>query len=167
MTQLCVWNSSGCANYSSNSSTNGSTFAHESNHKCVVSTECNGYGDPITKHCIYPCYNDTSVNYFADDSTKMCVLICPLVPNYFGDLSTLFCVLTCPNQTVRDPQFKRRCVDIDACSTSPLYLYGDFVKNLCVTALNCSDGYYADNVTHKCVTNCPGPVYYYADNVTK
>ena len=89
------------------------------------------------------------------------------MPNYFGDLSTLFCVLTCPNQTVRDPQFKRRCVDLDACSTSPLYLYGDFVKNLCVNALNCSDGYYADNVTHKCVTDCPGPVYFYTDNVTK
>jgi hypothetical protein len=36
-----------------------------------------------------------------------------------------------------------------------------------VTALNCSDGYYADNTTHTCIGICPGPLYLYADNVTK
>lgn len=97
----------------------------------------------------------------------MCVLICPNSPNYFGDNVTQSCVLTCPNITVRDPQNKRRCVNITQCSTSPLYLYGDNLKNLCVVALNCSDGYYADNNTHQCVTTCPGPTLYYADNVTK
>jgi hypothetical protein len=86
-TQLCVWNSTGCANF---------TFAHETNHKCVVSLECTGYGDPLTRYCINPCYKNASLIYYADDSTKMCVVVCPDVPNYFGDNSTQSCVLTCP-----------------------------------------------------------------------
>ena len=53
------------------------------------------------------------------------------------------------------------------CSTDPLYLYGDNVKDLCVTDRNCTDGYYADNVTHQCIEVCPGPVLLYADNITK
>jgi hypothetical protein len=61
----------------------------------------------------------------------------------------------------------RRCVNLTDCSTSPLYLFGDTVKDLCVTALNCSDGYYGDNTTHQCIKICPGPVLLYADNVTK
>ncbi len=97
----------------------------------------------------------------------MCVLICPLSPDYFGDNVTQQCVLTCPNQTVRDPQGMRRCVNISDCSISPLFLYGDETKDLCVNALNCSDGFYADNNTHKCVKICPGPILFYADNVSK
>jgi len=66
--QLCAWNSNGCANF---------TFAHESNHKCVDSMDCTGFGDPITRNCITTCSSNTSIRYFGDASTKKCVLICP------------------------------------------------------------------------------------------
>ena len=67
--QLCAWNSSGCANF---------TYAHETNHKCVIPTECNGYADPVSRDCISPCVKvGTTVIYFGDPSTKECVLVCP------------------------------------------------------------------------------------------
>ena len=158
VTQLCVWNSTGCAPF---------TFAHETNHKCVRSMECTGFADPISRYCINPCFKNDTFIYFADNSTRMCVLVCPDFPDFYGDNATQSCVYDCPGITVRDPQGNRRCVNITTCSVSPLFLYGDAVKNLCVTALNCSDGYYADNITHQCIDVCPGPILFYADNVTK
>ena len=68
---------------------------------------------------------------------------------------------------MRDFQNNRRCVTLTNCSTTSLFLYGDHLKDQCVVALNCSDGYYADNVTHKCIDICPGPILLYADNITK
>lgn len=158
VSQICVWNSTGCAPF---------TFAHESNHKCVKPAECIGYGDPISRYCIDPCFQNSSVIYFADNSTRMCVLVCPELPDYYGDNNTKQCVSTCPGADVRDPQGMRRCVNITNCSIAPLFLYGDHSKDLCVTALNCSDGFYGDNITQKCVSICPGPALFYADNVTK
>lgn len=74
----------------------------------------------------------------------------------------------CSSTYVRDPQHSNRwCVAPDLCSRSPLVLFGDTVKDLCVTALNCTDGYYGDNVTKKCVQVCGGPLLLLADNVTK
>ena len=61
----------------------------------------------------------------------------------------------------------RRCVALADCSRTPLALYGDSVKSLCVTALNCSLGYYGDNNTNTCTQICPGPTLVYSDNVTK
>lgn len=129
--------------------------------------ECTGFADPISRYCINPCFRNGTFVYFADNSTRMCVLVCPDFPDFYGDNATQSCVYNCPNITVRDPQGNRRCVNITTCSVSPLFLYGDAVKNLCVTALNCSDGYYADNITHQCIDDCPGPILFYADNVTK
>lgn len=68
---------------------------------------------------------------------------------------------------MRDPQYKRRCVNLNNCSSSPLLLYGDLVKSLCVVALNCSVGYYADNNSRYCINICPGPGSLYADNITR
>lgn len=156
--QTCAWTSAGCANF---------TFAHETNHQCVVSTGCTGFGDPLTRYCIPICYSNSSVKYFGDNSTKMCVLVCPLVPNYFGDNATNQCVSTCSNNEVRDWQFMRRCVNITNCSKTPVLLFGDANKSECVTALNCSDGYWGDNNSYYCINICPGPTLLYADNVTK
>ena len=68
---------------------------------------------------------------------------------------------------MRDWQYLRRCINIGDCSRTPLALYGDDVQNLCVTALNCSDGYYGDNNTNICEDKCTGTTNLYADNVTK
>ena len=136
--QTCAWTSAGCANF---------TFAHETNHLCVISAGCTGFGDPLTRYCISPCYSNSSVKYFGDPSTKMCVLICPQVPNYFGDNTTNACVSVCSNSEIRDWQYMRRCVNLASCSRTPLVLFGDASKTECVTAKNCSDGFYGDNNT--------------------
>lgn len=93
--------------------------------------------------------------------------ICPLSPNLFGDNATRTCNLTCSGTYVRDWQYLRRCVNLNACSRTPVALFGDSVKALCVVALNCSDGYYGDNSTNVCKQICPGSTLRYADNVTK
>ena len=129
--------------------------------------ECTGYADPLTRYCISPCFSNSSTIYFGDPSTKKCVLICPESPNYFGDTNTQLCAATCTNSEVRDPQYMRRCVTIGLCSRTPLALYGDAVQSLCVTALNCTLGYYGDNNTKTCRAVCPGPTYLYSDNVTR
>lgn len=86
--------------------------------------------------------------YFGDPSTKLCVLICPEVPDYYGDNGTQTCNSSCSSDYVRDPQYLRRCVNSTDCSRTPLVLFGDPVKRLCVVALNCTDGYYGDNNTN-------------------
>jgi hypothetical protein len=156
--QTCAWNSSGCMNY---------TYAHENNHKCVVAAQCVGFADPLSRNCMSPCFQNTSLIYFGDPSTKMCVLICPESPNSYGDNATQTCAVTCSGVYVRDWQYLRRCVNLGVCSRTPLALYGDAMLALCVTALNCTDGYYGDNNTNICQAICPGPTYLYADNVTK
>ena len=126
-----------------------------------------GYADPLSRSCISPCFSSATSYYFGDPSTKNCVLVCPEVPDYFGDNTTRTCVDNCTGSTVRDPQYMRRCVNIGSCSRTPVPLFGDLLKDLCVVALNCTDGYYGDNNTKQCRQTCAGPTLIYADNVTK
>ena len=129
--------------------------------------ECTGYADPVDRYCISPCQTNGTHHYFGDPSTKICVLICPEDPDYYGDNDTKLCTATCNGANIRDAQHLRRCVNLTDCSRTPLALYGDVDKKLCVVARNCSDGYYGDNNTNTCKDICPGPTYLYADNVTK
>jgi len=59
--QTCAWDPSGCENY---------TYAHETNHRCVIAMSCAGYADPLTRYCISPCFQNGSAIYFGDPSTK-------------------------------------------------------------------------------------------------
>jgi hypothetical protein len=122
----------------------------------------------LTRYCISPCFASSSVKYYGDPSTKLCVLICPDSPNYFGDNTTSQCVSSCTTGTeVRDPQYKRRCVLLNLCSRTPVALYGDDAKDLCVTALNCTAEKFGDNNTNICSSTCAGPTLRYSDNVTR
>jgi len=156
--QTCAWDSSGCQNF---------TFAHETNYRCVIPTGCTGFADPVSRYCKPVCFSNASVYYFGDPITKNCVLICPKNPDLFGDNATQTCNLTCSGTYVRDPQYLRRCVTQNGCSRTPVALFGDATKALCVTALNCSDGFYGDNNTFKCVDKCGTSSLIFADNVTK
>lgn len=86
ITRICATVPTGCA---------AGTYAHETNHKCVLPADCTGFADPVTQRCVPTCYFDATDTYYGDPSTKTCVKVCPDVPNYFGDNHTHQCQVSC------------------------------------------------------------------------